>query len=247
MSGISRGPTPPPVRTGPLNKYGQPLTEYEQDQQDKTAKNTNLDRGAANFYNAANSGANYDASYTDPRTGLSLNYKGGPSFQKQMTNFQQFTNTFGNMGGNANLTGSGSLTHGDAPRVQLDTNAINAGDAAAFSKAKDTIGASTQGLMKSIQNQFGGRGLRGSSIEGRAVGSALEGQEGQLADVSRSQAVEGSRRAVDLAKTQYTGDIEQRGQDIGAETANRQFAANQQQSKLASVLGLWNAVNGMRY
>ncbi len=108
--------------------------------------------------------------------------------------------------------------------------------------------------MKALQNQFSGRGLRGSSIEGRAVGSGLENAQGQLADVSRAQAMQGSNRALDLAKTQYGGDITQRGQDMDAQSQMRSIQANSelqkqqvQNSKLSSVLGLWNAFSGMRY
>lgn len=257
MSGMSTGaPNTPYSQSGTPGRWQGglwiPAAGSEND-----ADQIGYRRGEAN--SAADQGKGYSSSYTDSQGRVhsigspAKQYAPGASaadptgFGTKMSQFQQFTNTFGNMGGSSNLTGSGTLSHGDAPRVQLDTNAINAGDAAAFSKAKDTIGASTRGLMKSIQNQFGGRGMRGSSIEGRAVGSALEGQEGQLADVSRAQAVEGSRRATDLAKTEYGGDIEQRGQDIGAATENRRIDVQQSGSKLASVLGLWNAFNGMSY
>jgi hypothetical protein len=220
------------------------------------AEQLNYLHGEAN--SAGSQGKGFSSNYTDSQGRMhsvgtpAKEYAPGTSaqdptgFDTKMSQFGRFTNTFGNLfgGGNGNLSGSGTLTHGDAPRVQLDTNAINNGDAAAFSQAKDKVGGSMQGLMKSLQGQFAGRGLRGSSIEGRAVSSGLESGMGQLDDVARSQAVEGSRRAVDLAKTQYGGEIEQRGQDIGAETATRQFQAQQQQSKLASIMGLWNAFSG---
>lgn len=239
-----------PSRLGPTNAQGQPKTLYEQDQDRQAGTDAASARGASTFYNGAGNGANYDMSYTDPKTGLALNYKANtvkPDFQRDMNNFGNFMGRFGNMGGSGSTTGSGSLTHGDAPRVQLNTGAIDAGDAAAFSKAKDKVGGVMSGSMKALQNQFASRGLRGSSMEGRAVGSAVENGAGQLDDVARSQAVEGSRRAVDLAKTQYGGEIDQRGQDIGAETSERNFAATQQQAKLQSVLGLWNAFSGMKY
>jgi hypothetical protein len=139
MPGIVRGtPAPPPSRTGPTNQYGQPLTEYEQQQQKTQAGNTNLDRGAQNFYSGANRGVNYDMSYTDPRTGLSMNYKAQPTFGAQMSNFSQFMNKFGNLGGSGSSTssGRGGLSGADQPRVQLDTNAIAEGDNAAFSPSE---------------------------------------------------------------------------------------------------------------
>lgn len=143
---------------------------------------------------------------------------------------------FGNTG--SDMSGSGSLTPGSSPHVSLDQGAIDAGDAAAFSRAKDTVGRNTAASLKSLTNQFAGRGLRGSSIEGGEIGRAVGAGAGQLDDVARSQAVAGSDRAVDLAKTAYQGDVTQRGQDIGANTAYAQIASTQQANKFASLLGL---------
>ena len=139
----------------------------------------------------------------------------------------------------------GGTIGGTTPRAVLDTGAIEAGDAASYSRAKDQVGASTQGLMKSLESQFAGRGLRGSSMEGRAVGAGLESAQGELADVSRGQAIQGSDRAADLVKTQYGGDVTMRGQDLAENAAIRSNNTQAQQSKIASIMGLMNAFSGM--
>jgi hypothetical protein len=256
MAGMVRGgigaQLPPPVsRTGPTNAQGQALTPYEEQQAAKAKSTAGGTLAKSQFLSGANNNVGYDMSYTDDN-GLTMKYGANSKpvdFNTQMNNFGNFMGRFGNMGGggSSSLKGSGGLSGGASPNVTLDQGAIDSGDAAAYSRAKDQVGQSTQGLMKSLQNQFAGRGLRGSSIEGNAVGSALESQAGQLADVSRGQAMQGSQRATDLAKTRYAGDIQMRGQDMDAESQMRSIEANSQQSKLSSVLGLWNAFSGMRY
>ncbi len=253
MAGMSDGSTRiPNSRKGPTNASGQMKTPYELALEKQTKDQATANQGQTSFMSGARNKANYDMAYTDPNTGVSMKYSAAdqkPDFQTQMNNFGNFMGRFGNMGGagSSSLSGRGGLSGADSPRASLDTGAIAAGDAAAYSRAKDQVGQSTGGLMKALQNQFSGRGLRGSSIEGRAVGSALESQAGQLADVSRGQAMQGSDRALDLAKTQYGGDIAMRGQDMDAQSQMRSIEANAQQSKTASLLGLWNAFGGMRY
>lgn len=128
---------------------------------------------------------------------------------------------------------------------------------AAFARAKDRIGQSTAGLMKALNNQFAGRGLSGGSQEVAAVGNTLLGAHANLADVTRAQAIKESDDANDFARTEYTGNITQRGQDIDATNADRNAwltkrgqdvaarAAQSSSSKmdLASILGLYGAFN----
>lgn len=159
----------------------------------------------------------------------------------------KYGDKFGGGGSFSSSTGGvgGGAVGGTAPRAVLDTGAIAAGDAASYGRAKDQVGASTQGLMKSLQNQFAGRGLRGSSLESRAVGSGLESAQGELADVSREQAIRGGERATDLVKTQYSGDVTMRGQDLAENASIRSNNTQAQQSKIASIMGLINAFGSM--
>jgi hypothetical protein len=165
------------------------------------------------------------------------------------TAFDTFMSKYGGDDTSSSSSSSTGATTGgidSGSQIALDTGAIAAGDAAAYSRAKDQVGQSQQGLQKALANQFSTRGLRGSSMEGRAVGSALEFGAGQLNDVSREQAIGGSQRAVDLAKTQYQGGITQRGQDLSERASARSNATQRQSNRTASVLGLYNAYNNNR-
>lgn len=249
MAGVVRYPggVPPPTpkapptpdRMGPVNKQGQPLTPYEISQQNLAKAETYRQQGQQNFNSAANHNANYETSYTDPQTGQTMHYKPGVD----MSGLDSFMQKYGPKTGSATL----SMTQSPAERVTLDTGAINAADAAAYGRAKDQVGASTQGLLKSIQNQFGSRGLRGSSMEGRAAVGALEAGQGQLADTSREQAIQAGNRAVDLAKTSYTGNITQRGQDMDQQQAQMALQAQYDNpaARMQSVLGLLSAYKNL--
>jgi hypothetical protein len=174
-----------------------------------------------------------------PAAPVSANPNGQPA---PGGDFDSFMSRYGNGAPGAKLP--------QLPRVKratLDREAIAAGDAAAYSQAKDQVGDSTSGLMKALGNQFSSRGLRGSSIEGQAMGSGLEAGMGELADVSREQAIQGSKRSTDLAVTNYGGDITQRAQDIGQNVAGRGQDIEASRSRLSSILGLWNAHQAQRY
>lgn len=141
-----------------------------------------------------------------------------------------------------------------------------ASDAVAFAKAKDRVGASTQGLMKALANQFSARNLSGGSAEVAATGNTLLGAAGQLSDVARDEAIKESNDSNDFAKTAYQGGITQRGQDLSelasSRAANlsargqdigledsRESRANaltlqrRSQNSPASLVGLYNAFN----
>jgi hypothetical protein len=196
--------------------------------------------------NATAAGGNYGAGYTDSQGRTHHINSPQPNTQNAANggvppggDFNSLMASFG--GGGGNVAKMPAMPR--APRARLDRAAIDAGDAAAYSRAKDQVGDSTGGLMKALGNQFSSRGLRGSSIEGQAMGSGLEAGMGELADVSRGQAIQNSDRSLDIAKTNYGGDITQRGQDIGQNVASRGQDMDAQKSRMASILGLWNARN----
>lgn len=89
-----------------------------------------------------------------------------------------------------------------------------AAEDAAFARAKERVGATTQGLLRSIQNTMARRGIQGSGIEGELTERALTGGAGQLGEVARDQAIEGLRRAQAIEDRDYAGGIAQRGQEI---------------------------------
>ncbi len=195
-------------------------------------------QGMQSVQDAASSGAGYSTSYQNTATGQNFSYSpgGGGGARGGAGGGGSFDALMAKYGGSA----GGKVA--PVRRATLDRGAIAAGDAAAYSQAKDQVGDSTGGLMKALGSQFAGRGLRGSSIEGRAIGSGLEAGMGELADVSRGQAIEGSRRSTQLGLANYEGDISQRGQDI----TQRGQDMDDRHRRLASVLGLFQA-SGQRF
>lgn len=94
-------------------------------------------------------------------------------------------------------------------------------EAAVFGRAKDKVGQSLRGLMKSLEHRMASRGITGSGIEGAETADILSGGLGQLADVATTQAQsavtglrhrEDAERAAALTRQGY--DVTQRGQDI---------------------------------
>ncbi len=62
--------------------------------------------------------------------------------------------------------------------------------------------------------------MLGSGKEASATASTIQAGAGQLADTTRSQAVDEAARESDWAKTGYEGNIAQRGQTISQNEAN---------------------------
>jgi hypothetical protein len=116
-----------------------------------------------------------------------------------------------------------SLFPNTSPRVaDMPMPDRTAAEAATFGRAKDRVGRATQGLLKSVRNQFSSRGLSGSSLEGDQIGGALMAGHGQLGDTIRDQAIEGLNRSYDVLDKNYQGNIAQRGQDLSQEAQRRE-------------------------
>lgn len=108
------------------------------------------------------------------------------------------------------------------PRIVAPVRADNsAAEAASFARAKDRIGMTGQGAMKSLQSLMSRRGLAGSGIEGREMGDLVSGVRGQLGDVVRDQTIEGLRRDNAVEDRNYAGELGQRATDVGFETNTR--------------------------
>jgi hypothetical protein len=110
-------------------------------------------------------------------------------------------------------------SQGAGPQVQhggIDEGREAGARDAAFGRAKDRAGMVAQSGIKSLKNIMASRGLQGSSIELGGVADQIGGAAGQLGGVLREQAVNEAGRAGDIADLEYTGGIQQRGQDIQA-------------------------------
>lgn len=85
---------------------------------------------------------------------------------------------------------------------------------AAMARAKDRVGLATRGALSGLQAQLGSRGMLGSGTESRATASVANQGLQELADVNREQTIKESDQAQRNAELAYTGQIQQRGQDI---------------------------------
>lgn len=128
----------------------------------------------------------------------------------------------------------------------------------AFARAKDQVGNSMLGLTNALRNQFSSRGITGSGVEGRALTQGLLGGNEQLANVATQNAITDTDTLNKQNARQYEGSITQRGQDMSdiasarnADVARRgqdlSYKTSQSQSRdsrMASIMGLWNAFSG---
>ena len=137
-----------------------------------------------------------------------------------------------------------SLTNAAAPAPVAPRVAYSDGGAAsraAFSTAKDRVGQLGRGAMNSLQRAISGRGLSGSSIEGREMGGIVEGSLGELSNTIRDQAGYDAARGDAVSDRNYSGDITQRGQDIAAQQeAARLALAQRSQSQSETNSGFSN-------
>lgn len=212
----------PSVQGGPSGvrnpQYEQQKADY--DAQQRAAQTYDTER--QNLFTNAASGSPVSQSFTDPRTGMTYEYGGAGSR----------LNSRAGGGGDLNLEQAKiqaemMLPPAPAPavlppRVAAPVRADNStAESATFARAKDRIGMTGQGAMKSLASQMSRRGLAGSGIEGAQIGELLGGVRGQLGDVVRDQTIEGLKRDYAVEDRNYAGDLNQRGQDIGYGTTTR--------------------------
>lgn len=135
--------------------------------------------------------------------------------------------------------GMGATTpYTPAPNVPnvapIDTSAA---DRAIFARAKDQAGQTATGAMAGLRSQLAGRGMLGSGAEFRGIGNVANEGQRQLGDVTRQQAITDVGLTQDTAKTNYGGDITQRGQTIsenqGQASLMEQAASRAAQNALA--------------
>jgi hypothetical protein len=118
-----------------------------------------------------------------------------------------------------------------APREALNIPDTSAASAAAFARAKDKVGQTTQGAITGLRSSLGGRGMLGSGAETHGVTHAFTQGQGQLGEVARSQAMSDADLAERQSELSYTGGISQRGQDLASQQAAAALAAQIAQSQ----------------
>jgi hypothetical protein len=105
-----------------------------------------------------------------------------------------------------------------APIQAVDTSGAQA---AAFARAKDQVGQTASGALAGLRSSLGGRGMLGSGGESRGAAGVVNRGQGELGDVSRQQAIESADLAQRTAEFNYSGGVNQRGQDMSAAEAAR--------------------------
>jgi hypothetical protein len=164
-------------------------------------------------------------------------------------------------GAGGGFTGGGGVGGpggGSGMVTPVDTRAA---ESAAFGRAKDTVGQTSQGALSGLRSALGGRGMLGSGAEMRTTANVFNKGQQQLGDVSRGQAI----KSADLAQTnalanqqselaqrsqgltQRGQDISQRGQDIDAQTSANNLAAQiaqaNAQARQSTLNGLLSALS----
>lgn len=215
-------PKPPPARTRtPL-----PQTPYEETWWDGTQWRTQQvdpslssggggGRGASGPTIAGYSPSGGELTGLQQRLGIEYGAKGGAEvmFQRQMDALDAagLERLKASMFGESSDGGSSAPVNLPGPT----SGAAAAAQAAAFARAKDRTAKIAQGGIQSVQDEFAGRGLSGSPLEGGAIRDVMEGGVGQLGEASRDIALEESRRAQDVEDRNIQASLTQRGQDIG--------------------------------
>lgn len=207
----------------PDPKYAAKKAAADTAQQATNAQASADNNAQSSFYDQAGKNVNYSMSYTDPKTGFALNYdparnpaagKGagageGASFDEALIKAKE------------NLPPDprpAVLPERIAPPSRQDFTAANA---AMFARAKDRIGMTGQGAMKSLQREMSRRGLGGSGIEGAEMGDIIGGARGQLGDVIRDQTIADVNRHAALDDRDFSALLGQRATDVGFETTTR--------------------------
>jgi hypothetical protein len=149
----------------------------------------------------------------------------------------------GGFGGSGSGTGSGGTgAGGGLGGLQAAVNGVSGGsvgdigpidntqaNAAAFSRAKDTVGKTSRASIDALRGELGATGMLGGGAEAAGVRDAVLSGQGQLDDVTRQQAITGSDQALDIAKTNQASQLTQRGQDVSLQEANARLALEQAQ------------------
>lgn len=101
------------------------------------------------------------------------------------------------------------------PREQLSmADDGGAAAAASFARAKDQAGQLAQSALAGLRSSLGGRGLLGSGAEFKGTERIASQGLGALGDLNRERMIQDLENARAFSLANYTGQIEQRGQDL---------------------------------
>ena len=116
-------------------------------------------------------------------------------------------------------TGPGGI--GASHIAPIDMTAANS---AAFGRAKDQVGQQSAGALAGLRSALGGRGMLGSGAEYRGTQGVITKGQGELGEVSRTQAINDVAMSADIAKANQQADLTMRGQDISRRGQNMDYS-----------------------
>lgn len=128
--------------------------------------------------------------------------------------------------GGGGFGGGGGTIGGVAPVANIDTSAA---DAATFARAKDVAGQTGRASLESLRGLLGETGQLGGGAEVQGTRDIVQSAAGQVGDVNREQAIQGSQRAFQTALANQASGLTQRGQDIQSQEAQARLALAQTQ------------------
>jgi hypothetical protein len=113
----------------------------------------------------------------------------------------------------ASMSGGGA--GGAVPSLQYGGPQYDAARAAAFGRAKDTMGDIAKAKLTSLHEATAGRGISGGGLEGSMIaGDVINPAAGGLNELTREQYIQDLGNAQETARMNYQGGIQQRGQNM---------------------------------
>ena len=101
------------------------------------------------------------------------------------------------------------------------------GQTLAFSRAKDASSRIHGKALSALKDQMTSRGISGSRLEGGLTADMLSDAASYQSGADLAQALASDERGWDAEKLRYSGDLSQRGQDLGVNTSTTGFGVNQ--------------------
>jgi hypothetical protein len=118
---------------------------------------------------------------------------------------------------------------GMLPQERLRLTDTTAADAARFGRAKDQVGDITRSSLTGLRSALASRGQLGGGGESHGTAAIFTKGQGDLGNMVREQAIQGSERDAERAGLEFTGGISQRGQDLSAQQAANALAQRMQE------------------
>lgn len=115
----------------------------------------------------------------------------------------------------------------DELRVGGPNPAAYQGPTLAFSRAKDASSRIHGKALQALKDQMTSRGISGSGIEAQLMQEGLSDAADYQAGADLAQALASDERGWEAEKIRAAGDLTQRGQDIGVNTATTGYGVQQ--------------------